>query len=298
MRLSTNLLKCSAATILGMGLTTASAQALTISPTNDQNTLVNNLLDLNSGITVNPNSINYVGGNNASGTFSDGSVIGFDPDDSGIILTTGNADNAEGPNSADNTTTGNGLPGDFDLDTLIPGSPVTQDATILEFDFETTTGDLFFDYIFASEEYNEFTNSQFNDVFGFFLDGQNIALIPGTNTPVAINTVNGGNPFGTNASNPDLYNNNDPNDPGPSSFNIEYDGFTDVFTAQAMGLSPGTHTIKLAIADTGDANLDSAVLIDNFTDVPSSPEPSSLYSLLAFVFLATGSAFYRRNQHN
>ena len=34
-----------------------------------------------------------------------------------------------------------------------------------------------------------------------------------------------------------------------------------IFTAQALGLSPGTHHIKLAIADAGDYVLDSAVFI-------------------------------------
>ena len=56
--------------------------------------------------------------------------------------------------------------------------------------------------------------------------------------------------------------NNDPNDPGPSSFDLQYDGFTTVFKAEAHGLAPGTHHIKLAIADTGDRNLDSAVFIE------------------------------------
>jgi hypothetical protein len=59
-----------------------------------------------------------------------------------------------------------------------------------------------FRYAFGSEEYMEFANSSFNDVFGFFISGpnpsggsytnQNIALIPGTATPVTINNVNGG----------------------------------------------------------------------------------------------------------
>ena len=37
---------------------------------------------------------------------------------------------------------------------------------------------------------------RFNDVFGFFLDGKNIALIPATESPVSIDNVNGGNPLG------------------------------------------------------------------------------------------------------
>ncbi|NEQ37508.1 MAG: hypothetical protein F6K40_15015 [Okeania sp. SIO3I5] len=35
-------------------------------------------------------------------------------------------------------------------------------------------------------------------------------------------------------------------------FDIENDGFSNVFTAQRLGLSSGFYTIKLAIADTDD----------------------------------------------
>ncbi|BAU62856.1 hypothetical protein STA3757_02070 [Stanieria sp. NIES-3757] len=270
-----------ALTILGLGLASGSAQALTITPTNNGTDLVNTILG--SGITVNPGSINYTGANGASGIFTGGlsSGIGIN---NGIILTTGKAVDAIGPNNSDGTSTGNGLPGDADLNALIPQS--TLDATVLEFEFESTGGDLFFNYVFASEEYNEFVNTSFNDVFAFFLDGVNIALIPGTTTPVSINNVNGGNPFGNNASNPQFFNNNDLSDGGPF-FNIAYDGFTTVFTAQALGLSAGTHKMKLAIADAGDSALDSAVFIqagsfsDTNPDPKTTPEPASVLGLLA-----------------
>ena len=264
---------------------TTVAQAISITANSNGETLANEILG--SGITVVPGSVNYIGGAGAAGTFTDGlsSGIGFDE---GIILTTGSAVDAAGPNTSDGTTTNNGLPGDSDLSSLIPGFG-TNDATILEFDFTTEGGDVFFNYVFASEEYNEYTNSSFNDVLGLFLDGQNIALIPGTTTPVAINTVNGGNPFGSNASNPQFFINNDFSD-GGGSYDIEYDGFTTVFTAQALGLSAGTHTIKLAIADAGDSALDSAVFIqaNSFSDQPYDvPEPSVIIGLFAFGFGAT-----------
>ena len=140
----------------------------------------------------------------------------------------------------------------------------TFDAATLTLDFTSTGGDLFFNYIFASEEYNEFTNGSVNDVFALFIDGMNIALIPGTNTAVSINTVNGGNPLGTSASNSEFFNNNDINDGGPF-FDIEFDGFTNVFTAEFLGLTAGAHTLKIAIADTGDSALDSAVFIQGGT---------------------------------
>lgn len=265
-----------AATLIVSG---APARAVSITPTNDGNTLANTILG--SGITI--NSVTYTGAADASGTFIDGLSSGIGIDE-GIILTTGDAASAEGPNSADDTTTIHDTAGDADLDALIPQS--TNDAAVLEINFTTDTGDIFFNYVFASEEYNEFANSEFNDVFAFFLNGSNIALVPGTSDPVAINTVNGGNPLGTDASNPQFYNNNDLNDGGPF-FNLEYDGFTDVFSASFLGLEAGVeNTLKLAIADAGDSILDSAVFIEgsSFSSVDPEPIPEPL------TLLGTGAA--------
>lgn len=245
------------------------AMALSVTQNGNGTDLVNTILG--GGISV--SNITYTGAAAASGTFSDGIASGIGID-SGILLTSGAATNAVGPNNSDSATGANGLGGDADLTSLIPGYS-TYDATVLEFDFTSAGGDLFFNYVFASEEYNEWVNSSFNDVFGFFLDGTNIALIPGTSTPVSINNVNGG-------SNSAFYNNNDPSDGGPF-FDNQYDGLTDVFTASALGLSAGTHHIKLAIADAGDTVLDSGVFIQggSFSDQPTTavPEPSSLLLL-------------------
>ena len=251
--------------IVGLLLLAGNSFALVVTSSGDAVLLSNTILG--TGITV--TNATYTGVATASGTFVDGASSGIGIE-SGIILTSGAATDAEGPNTSDGTSVNTVAPGDTDLNSLIPES--TNDASVLEFDFESAGGDLFFNYVFASEEYNEFTNSSFNDVFAFFLDGVNIALIPGTTTPVSINTVNGGNPLGAGATNPDLFNNNDLDDGGPF-FDLEYDGFTDVFTAVALDLSIGIHHIKLAIADASDSILDSAVFIQggSFSDTPVDP---------------------------
>jgi hypothetical protein len=189
--------------------------------------------------------------------------------DAGILLTTGMATDAVGPNRADNTSTQHYRPGDAALAALsiLP----TFDAAVLDFTFVTEGGNLFFNYVFASEEYSEFVHTPFSDVFAFFLDGSNIALLPGTTDPVAINTVNGGNPLGINASHPELFNDNAFSNAVASPFAIEYDGFTEVLTAEAKNLTPGTHTIRLAIADTGDFSLDSAIFMQAGTFSDQSP---------------------------
>ena len=92
----------------------------------------------------------------------------------------------------------------------------------------------------------------------------------------------------------------------PTPYNLQYDGFTDVLTAQALNLAPGLHHIKLAIADTRDGILDSGVFIqggtfsDNQTpydDDPfetPAPEPSSM--LLGALALG-GAALKKRNKN-
>lgn len=252
---------------------------LVVSQNYDAYTLVNNIL----GSGVSASEISMTGSQNAFGTFTGGVSAGISIE-SGIMLSTGHVTGAVGPNSSDSTTTSHGTFGDSDL-TDIAGFD-TFDAATLTFNFISDGGDIFFNYVFASEEYNEYVNSSVNDSFAFFLDGSNIALIPGTTTPVSINTVNGGNPIGTAASNSEYFNNNDISDGGPY-FDIAYDGFTDVFQASFLGLSSGSHTISLKIADAGDATFDSTVFIQagSFTDeVPSIPEPSSLaiFSLALF----------------
>lgn len=243
--------------------------ALIVTQESDSSTLVNNIL----GAGVVTSNLSKSGNDNAFGTFTGGLSAGIGID-SGIILSTGTAIDAMGPNDNTGKTTSFGTVGNSALDALV--SPyTTNDAAILSFDFISAGGDIFFNYVFASEEYNEYVNSSYTDVFAFFLDGSNIALIPNTNTPVSINTVNAGTDgvtTGTGSSNSAYFNNN------VTNF-IQYDGFTDVFQASFLGLSAGVHNISLRIADVGDSALDSAVFIQasSFTDDPNPvPEPSSL----------------------
>ncbi len=185
----------------------------------------------------------------------------------GIILSTGDVADIETqvPNTNDATGSITGGGTDADLAGLV--SVAVNDAAVFSFSFVPDRDSVFFRYIFASEEYNEFANSTFNDVFAFFISGpgivgkQNIALIPGTATPVSINNVNLVN-------NPGVYNSNDPSDTpfGQASAEMPdfmFDGYTDVFTAVASGLNPcDTYLLELKIGDGGDSSYDSAVFLE------------------------------------
>jgi len=202
-------------------------------------------------------NVTYTGATGASGSFSGGTgIIGFED---GILLTTGSVQNVPGPNDSNSTSTSNLLPGDAALDLIIPN---TQDAAVLEFDFVPPANTVTFQYVFGSEEYNEFVNATVNDVFALFVNGTNRALLPSTNIPIAINNVNGGNPLGTNASNSQFYRNNAlPN----ATLDTELDGLTVVLSVQATVIPNQTNHIKLAIADFADWIYDSAVFIKAYS---------------------------------
>lgn len=226
-----------------------------------------------TGVTI--SNVQYNGAPVAAGTFTGGTgIVGFA---GGVILSSGDVSSVVGPdNTSDSISTDNLLPADPDLDNLVGG--LTQDAAVLEFDFQVSTASVVsFQYVFASEEYDEWVNTTYNDVFAFILNGQNIALIPGTSTPVAINNVNCGNPWAPPAgSNCALYTSNSCDSHGltfPCTLlATEMDGLTSVFSATG-NLNPGVNHIKLAIADRGDGIYDSNVFIrgQSFVGGPALP---------------------------
>jgi len=238
---------------IALAMSQASANGLIVDNQASAQAMVQHLL----GSKIAISNISYNGPLSSAGIFNGGeSIIGFD---NGVVLSSGNAGFVTGPNISDSKTQVNYSNGDLDLNSLIPGYS-THDSTILEFDFVPNNNVISFQYVFSSEEYNEWVNSSFNDVFGFFLDGVNIAKIPGSDVTVSINNVNNGNPYGFNVSNPQYFVNNDLTD-GGGNIMTEMDGMTVVLSVQA-DVSPGVpHHIKMAIADAGDYILDSNVFI-------------------------------------
>lgn len=213
--------------------------AIVISPDPSINDLAQSLAG--TGVTIhNPT---YTGNSGAIGSFNNGFASGLGINN-GVILATGNINNALGPNNSTSLGSSFGLPGDGDLDALLDAS-VTEDAAVLEFDFETSSGNIFLNFIFATEEFPEYVGNIYNDAFGFFVDGQNIALIPNTILPITLNNL-GASGFINNSS---------------GSLDVQYDGVTNAFTAQLLGLAAGLHTFKLVIADVGDDAYDSAVFL-------------------------------------
>lgn len=225
--------------------------------------LVQNVL-LGGGVQV--SNIVYTGANTAIGTF-DGtnSNIGLNY---GIVMTTGNLtfpNGPPGPNNSTNAGLDNNSGGSALLEQYASSFGINEstfNATTLQFDFVPQGDTILFRYVFGSEEYKEYVGSNFNDVFGFFISGpnpnggnynnQNIALIPNTTTFVSINNVN-------HLINSAYFIDNESPFPGQT---VQYDGFTTVLTAIAPVIPCSTYTIRIAIADVGDAFYDSGVFLE------------------------------------
>lgn len=209
--------------------------------------LGNNLAGSNISVT----NAQVSGSNLQVGTFQFAGS-GF-PLSSGIVLSSGSIFDCPGPNTAPGSGADLGGAGNPLLDAISGMS--TNDAVMLQFDFTVQSDKIEFNYIFASEEYNEFVGS-YNDVFAFFISGpgisgeENIAVVPGTTSPVTINNINLDNYW-------QFYNNNE-----SGNTNIQFDGFTTILTAKKEGLVPcKTYRLKLIIADAGDGAYDSGVFL-------------------------------------
>jgi len=231
--------------------------ALTVNTTTTASALAI-LLPLDSSVTV--SNIHFAGDEKCIGTFAGGllAVPGLDPTfpDEGVVLGTGNVEDLPLQDSGSQSTNF-GTPGDDDLDDLLgPGSPGTNDACVIEVDFECNNGkasEVFFNYVFGSDEYLEFAGSAFNDIFALFLNGEDLAIVPNTtDTPVSINTVN-------QFENTEYFVANEGLVTYPA---IEMDGFTQKLTTAIGNATAGTNTLKIAIADTSDSIYDSWVLIE------------------------------------
>jgi hypothetical protein len=232
----------SALAALALSFSASTASALQVSSNSNATQLANTLAG--TGVSIS-NATLSTASSTAAGTFTGAAAaIGFD---NGVLLTTGTVNCAPGPNNQ------------------VGCSDSSGNTTSLKFDFTSDTGNIFFNYVFASEEYNEYVGSNFNDLFELKLNGVNIAILPGNAGVVSINNVN-------NTHNSAYYRDN-----AVLHLDTQYDGLTTMLTSSATGLK-GINHFEFLIKDQGDDSLDSGVFIQagTFSSTTKVPEPGSL----------------------
>ncbi len=229
--------------------------------------------------------------------FEGGQYLGIEK---GLLLATGPALSAEGRNTTSaEMAGGTSVSADPDLNKIC-SAPTS--GSVLEFDFTPYNSRVTFDFIFASEEYGDFSNNHgVNDAFGFFIskavsptDTTNIAKFP-NDSLVTISNSNWGYRSNESLS---YYTANPPDTTGygavlawnpalngfyvPSGSTIAvnpqwhiphhtsgspvmtYDGQTVKLQAVADNLTPGvTYHLKLAICNKTDNDWGSAVFLAN-----------------------------------
>lgn len=209
-----------------------------------------------------------------------GEITGFDPAEfpieAGLILSTEVANNPANVDDGcvdefidDNLE----VSGDNDLLTIANSVPPligqsfsvssVNDVCAIEFDFVATGDTIRFNYVFGSDEYLAWINSQYNDIFGFFLSGPgingpytdnaiNLAEVPGSDPQLAI-TISSVN----NVTNSAYYVDNPGNDI------LCQNGYTVKLTAESEVECGETYHIRLAIADGSDTALESIVILES-----------------------------------
>jgi len=243
------------------------AQNITVdSQTYTAQQLIESIL-INSDCISNVNVTNVLGGNfnntDQSYGYFDATGTSF-PFQNGLVLSTGKLKNVEGPNTTLSDDDAPNWSGDSDLENVLNETNTTN-ATIIEFDFVSLTNQVSFNYIFASEEYqeNNANTCNYSDLFGFLIrplndtNYTNIALVPNTQTPVKVTTVHPNIPSGCAAQNENYFGswNN-------ASAPINFNGQTKVLTATATVVPNETYHVKLVIADDHNYRYDSAVFIE------------------------------------
>jgi len=194
----------------------------------------------------------YTGPRGSSAVYSDGDLApGVLPTSSGVILSTGNVSSftqsSGDPNRSTGTSTDtSGINNNSQFNTIAGAR--TYDAVWIDVDFIPTGDVMSMRFVFTSEEYPEYVNSNFNDVMGVWINGTYVPVTVG-NGSASINNIN---PL----TQPNLFINNT-----TDAYNTEMDGFTVTLTLTIPVNAGVTNSIRIGIADTGDAQYDSNLII-------------------------------------
>ncbi len=145
------------------------------------------------------------------------------------------------------------------------GGNSSHNASYIDITFIPDNDRIAIQFVFGSDEYNEFVYSGVADAMAVWVNGTNIAVTP-TGAPIGVDTINQAGTYspdfgvpGPSAA-PSLFVNNDL-DNGGGGFATEMDGFTRTLGA-TISVAPGVdNTIRIGISDIGDGVWDSWLLV-------------------------------------
>lgn len=273
--------------VIGVILTTAfgavaqPAAAFTVTQNDDFTRLLEVLLGDTEGLSE---FDGFIEGNpQAFGIFEDAPF----EIENGVVLSTGRVEEIPGENTFDTLTT------EFEP---FNSSQTVYDTAALELSFvaDETVESLFFQYVFGSEEFLEYSGTEFNDFFTLELNGSNLALLDdsvGEDNFVRVNnlTASPSGPFSSSYIN---------NPQGPDTL-TRLDGFTRPLTFEG-DVVEGSNTLRIEISDIADSRLDSAVFIAGETlstippDPTGVPEPSTFLGIAALGLLGAAKELRRK----
>lgn len=245
----------------------ATGQSISINDSYTAQQLVENVLVNSSCATItNPIATGdtFTAGKNSYAYFNNQG--GSFPFTEGVLLSTWSSQNSIGPFIRNQGGGNTSWLGDADLDNELGFT--TINSTVLEFDFTPLTNFISFDYLFASNEYQDDFPCRFSDGFAFLIkekgstaNYQNLAVIPGTTTPVSsLNIHPIILPFGVGGGCP-AKNGNYFGGYSSATSPTNYSAQTVVMNAQANVIAGTTYHIKLVIADDTFQYYDSAVFL-------------------------------------
>jgi len=229
-------------------------RAFSITRSTSPEILTNSFFGDTSGLTFKDIEVN--GDPRAFGIFQDDPFLL----QSGVVLSTGNVEDAIGVNEIDGGI--QPLFGGADLSTDLgePGEDLT--SLIFEFDVDESKDTLYFQYVFGSEEFIEYGGSAFNDSFELLLNGINLATLT-DGRPTSINQLFFDPDLSTESDtdpyHPDFRYN--PVGEGLVSDSSKLDGYSRPLLFSGPLIQNSRNRLEISVEDVGDGIFDSLVFL-------------------------------------
>lgn len=208
---------------------------------------------LNDSLNGTVSNVQYTGAATA-GYFVDTFTLANSNEQDALFISSGEL--PSDVNDSTNYSVSHGNPGDDQLTATVqaafPDAGATRDAAFIEFTVTINDAEvdgISFDVIFGSEEFPEFSGTQFADIAAIYVNGVNVALFnddPSSPLSIIDSNLAAGN-YVDNTS---------------GIYPIQYDGFSNTLSIRSP-LEQGENTIKIGVADTGDFIYDSGLLVSD-----------------------------------